>query len=74
MLSHLIHTSTYSLSGVKSIFAYLESMCGVCGVMHLMTTSEVGAEDERIRTLADRRMVISLMNEAFDQDLNGLLC
>lgn len=49
-------------------------MYSVCGVMHLITTSEVGAEDERIHTLADRRMVISLMNGAFDQDLNGLLC
>lgn len=42
--------------------------------MHLITTSEVGSVDERIHTLADRRMVISLMNGAFDQDLNGLLC
>lgn len=58
----------------KSHFAYLESMWSVCGVMHLITASEVGSADERIHTLADRRMVISLMNGAFDQDLNGLLC
>lgn len=49
-------------------------MWSVCGVMHLITTSEAESVDERIHTLADRRMVISLMNGAFDQDLNGLLC
>lgn len=48
-------------------------MRSVCGRMHLITTSEVGSVDERIHTLADRRMVISLMNGAFDQDLNGLV-
>lgn len=58
----------------KSYFAYLESMWSLCGVMHLITSSEVGSVDESIHTLADRRMVISLMNGAFDQDLNGLLC
>lgn len=42
--------------------------------MHLITTSELRSVDERIHTLADRRMVISLMNGAFDQDLNVLLC
>lgn len=58
----------------KSHFAYLESVWSVCGIMHLITTSEVESVDERIHTLADRRMVISLMNGAFDRDLNGLLC
>lgn len=48
-------------------------MRSVCGHMHLITTSELGSVDERIHTLADRRMVISLMNGAFDQDLNGLM-
>ena len=43
----------------------------LCGVMHLITTSEVVSADESIHTSADRRMVISLMNGAFDQDLNG---
>ena len=43
----------------------------LCGVMHLITTSEVISADESIHTSADRRMVISLMNGAFDQDLNG---
>ena len=42
--------------------------------MHLIITSEGGSVDERIHTLADRRTVISLMNGAFDQDLNGPLC
>lgn len=36
--------------------------------------SGVVSVDERIHTLADRRMVISLMNGAFDQEVNGLLC
>lgn len=49
-------------------------MWGVCSVMHLITISDVGSVDDRIHTSADRRMVISLMNGAFDQDLNGLLC
>lgn len=58
----------------KSYFAYLHSVWSVCGVMHLITTSEVGSVDERIHTLADSRMVISLMNEAFDQVSNGVQC
>lgn len=68
LLSHLIYASAYTT------FAYLESVWSVCGVMHLIITSEVGSVDESIHTLADRRMVISLMNGAFDQNLNGLLC
>lgn len=49
--------------------------CWVCVVsVHLITTWEEESVDERIHTLADRRRVISLMNGAFDQDLNGLLC
>lgn len=49
-------------------------MSGVCGVLHLITISELGSVDEIIHTLVDRRTVISLMNGAFDQDLNGLPC
>lgn len=63
-----------NLEKQKSHFAYLEFMWRVHGIMHLITTSEVLSADERIHTLADRRMVISLMNGAFDQHLNGLLC
>lgn len=38
--------------------------------MDLITASESECGDESIHTLTDRRMVISLMSGAFDQDLN----
>lgn len=69
-----IYTSTHTLSS-RNIILLIWSLCGMCMcVMYLITASEVGSLDERIHTLADRRMVISLMNGAFDQDLNGLPC
>lgn len=68
---HCLFTHPPTLGAAQPLFCLSEVWCGMC-VMYLITASEVGSVDERIHTLADRRMVISLMNGAFDQDLKGL--